>query len=256
MASRPGNRQGDRPVLTQLIQDRTAASTCVWMDAGLLTYKLCDRNFDCEHCPLDAALRGAPVAPTFERADLSLRTSEHGCPPRDRVHCAGHTWLKRLAGGGVVRLGIDRFAASLLPTPTGVRCLAPPRFIPRCQPVCEIVSKSGGLVLASPIAGHLARWNDALTTDPSLLIADPYDDGWIAELWPLDDSDLPEPDSPSSAEQQERLDLRRFIRRVGQELLLGSTPPAGLNSNGCAGTDLRSLMDGERFMHVLAEFIH
>ena len=26
---------------------------CVWMDAGLLDLKLCDRNFDCENCELD-----------------------------------------------------------------------------------------------------------------------------------------------------------------------------------------------------------
>ena len=28
---------------------------CVWMSAGLISYKLCDRGFDCENCPLDAA---------------------------------------------------------------------------------------------------------------------------------------------------------------------------------------------------------
>lgn len=34
---------------------------CVWMRAGVVTYKLCDRDFDCEHCPLDAALRNEPL---------------------------------------------------------------------------------------------------------------------------------------------------------------------------------------------------
>ena len=36
---------------------------CIWMSAGLLRYRLCDREYDCEHCPLDAALRGAPAPP-------------------------------------------------------------------------------------------------------------------------------------------------------------------------------------------------
>lgn len=45
------------------IADR-AARTCVWMDAGVLTFKLCDRDFDCEHCPLDAALHGTSPAPS------------------------------------------------------------------------------------------------------------------------------------------------------------------------------------------------
>jgi hypothetical protein len=31
---------------------------CVWMLSGVLNYRLCDRDLDCEHCPLDRALRG------------------------------------------------------------------------------------------------------------------------------------------------------------------------------------------------------
>jgi hypothetical protein len=35
---------------------------CVWMDAGVVNYKLCDRGFDCERCPLDQALHRRPSA--------------------------------------------------------------------------------------------------------------------------------------------------------------------------------------------------
>jgi hypothetical protein len=31
---------------------------CIWMSAGVLSYRLCDRAFDCEHCLLDKALHG------------------------------------------------------------------------------------------------------------------------------------------------------------------------------------------------------
>jgi hypothetical protein len=31
---------------------------CVWMSAGLVAYKLCDRGFECESCPFDQAMRG------------------------------------------------------------------------------------------------------------------------------------------------------------------------------------------------------
>ena len=33
---------------------------CVWMDAGVVNYKLCDRGYDCERCPLDQALHRRP----------------------------------------------------------------------------------------------------------------------------------------------------------------------------------------------------
>ncbi len=243
-------------MLTQLIEGRACAPTCVWMDAGVLTYKLCDRNFDCEHCPLDAALHGAPVAATLERGAIPRTASRHVGMARDRIHCPGHTWLWRLDRDGLVRFGVDRFAAWLLPTPTGVRRLAPPRFIRHGQPVCEIITKSGCVVLASPLAARVERWNEVLAADPSLLVSDPYDDGWIAELWPLDDGDVPQPEATDDAEQRARLDLRRFVRRVGQELLLESIPPAALGANGCAATDLRSLIDRDRFMNLLMEFIH
>jgi len=41
---------------------------CVWMTAGVVSYRLCNRAFDCDHCPLDRALReGARGTGTRER---------------------------------------------------------------------------------------------------------------------------------------------------------------------------------------------
>ena len=37
---------------------------CVWMCAGLVAWKLCDRDFDCEHCPFDRAMRGGDASPS------------------------------------------------------------------------------------------------------------------------------------------------------------------------------------------------
>lgn len=36
---------------------QTTDQACVWMSAGVLRFWLCDRGFDCDRCPLDAALR-------------------------------------------------------------------------------------------------------------------------------------------------------------------------------------------------------
>ncbi|MCB0746843.1 MAG: hypothetical protein KDC90_05205 [Ignavibacteriae bacterium] len=30
---------------------------CVWMTSGVIDYKLCDNNFDCENCPFDKVIR-------------------------------------------------------------------------------------------------------------------------------------------------------------------------------------------------------
>ncbi len=34
---------------------------CLWMLAGVLTYRLCARSHECDSCPLDRALRGGPA---------------------------------------------------------------------------------------------------------------------------------------------------------------------------------------------------
>lgn len=30
---------------------------CIWMIAGVISYKLCPINYDCEHCDFDAVMR-------------------------------------------------------------------------------------------------------------------------------------------------------------------------------------------------------
>lgn len=30
---------------------------CIWMTSGVIDYKLCDNNFDCENCPFDKVIR-------------------------------------------------------------------------------------------------------------------------------------------------------------------------------------------------------
>lgn len=42
--------------------DYPYAQACVWMEAGVIRFWLCNRDFDCERCPLDAALRGGAVS--------------------------------------------------------------------------------------------------------------------------------------------------------------------------------------------------
>jgi len=48
--------------LKQIIttQETPPSTYCVWMDAGVVNYKLCDRAFDCDRCPLDLALHRRP----------------------------------------------------------------------------------------------------------------------------------------------------------------------------------------------------
>jgi len=39
---------------------------CVWMTAGLISYKLCKYDLQCEKCPLDWELRNLSPTPSFD----------------------------------------------------------------------------------------------------------------------------------------------------------------------------------------------
>ena len=65
-------------------------SSCIWMSAGLVRYKLCDREFDCEHCPLEhvssplqkntpwgAMLAAFSISRRWAEATSSLPTQAH-----------------------------------------------------------------------------------------------------------------------------------------------------------------------------------
>jgi len=42
---------------------------CVWMESGVVSYKLCDFEYNCEACPFDRALReGTPSSVSHHSA--------------------------------------------------------------------------------------------------------------------------------------------------------------------------------------------
>ena len=49
---------------------------CVWMESGVVTYKLCDFEYNCEACPFDQALR--------EGTPPSVRTGPAKVEPKRR----------------------------------------------------------------------------------------------------------------------------------------------------------------------------
>jgi hypothetical protein len=48
---------------------------CVWMSAGLVSFKLCDREGECESCPFDRAMRGLPPLPPLSAKAKKPRRS-------------------------------------------------------------------------------------------------------------------------------------------------------------------------------------
>jgi glycine cleavage system H lipoate-binding protein len=140
---------------------------CVWVSAGLLTDHVCDRNFDCDHCPLHLAL--SPVA--------GRKESDRSAWPKDRLYSDRHFWLKQTSPTSA-RLGLTETAVSLL------------------HPVLnwEIASKRTGevrviahlacgrAVLAPPLSGRNVRPNPCLDIDALWPAADAWLSGYLLDL--------------------------------------------------------------------------
>lgn len=76
---------------------------CVWVSAGLLSHHVCDRDFDCDHCPLHLAL--SPVA--------GRKEPDRSFWPKDRLYSDRHFWLKQESPRSA-RLGLTEMAVQLL----------------------------------------------------------------------------------------------------------------------------------------------
>ncbi len=196
--------------------------TCVWSDAGVIGFRLCDRAFECERCMLDAALRGDP------RLTLGDSPGPPGHPhapwsfPTDRLYSPGHMWVQVIPSGHA-RAGIDACAAWLFPpiltakAPSG-------DLVDRGDPLCVLGFPAGELSPPSPICGSLHAWNDRLAADPGLLASDPYGAGWIAEIVPAGSIELDKLEHAEDAARNARLTARHLGRQTALGLLSAVEP--------------------------------
>ncbi len=229
---------------------------CVWMSAGLISYKLCDRGFDCENCPLDAALRGQMLAVTRPAGHLDRRTDE-GLFPGDRLFTPGHLWVQAMSHDDtrLWRVGLDAFATALIGCATAVRCTRESEMLQRGDPICEVDLGLGALTLSAPVAGRFVRANRMLQSHPDTLVTEPYGDGWILEIEGLDPSAVlglrPAPRALEHTEQ----DLRRFRRTLALRLLSESGATASPDPAQSL-RDLRQILCGTHYVELLSQFVH
>lgn len=203
-----------------------ASPPCIWVEAGLLNYRLCDRNLDCEHCPLDAALR-AGRTPRDADAGHSIPVLPATAPPAidfpaDRRYARDHTWLQEIERSGrrrVLRLGLDGFAASVLPPPRAVSWTGVSGRRQRGERLCRLEFDEASLLIGCPIDARLRRCNPRLAGNPAALVTAPYGAGWIAELEADGAQMLAGLRGGEAARAQARQDARRLRRRLALQLL-------------------------------------
>lgn len=223
------------------------ALPCIWMTAGVVTYRLCDRDLGCDGCPLDAALRGLP-------AHVGAAPAGTWSFPDDRRYTVGHAWARREGPERVV--GIDSFAAALL-RPAGVReIICAEGDLGAGDVAFEIHIEPGAVAMSLPLAGRAAAGNPRLTADPTTLVRDPYGEGWLLRVVvsdeSRDDAGWARLLQAEEARKQARMDLRHLGRRVALQLLAESAPLGALLADGGeAVLDFRQLLGPKRYADTI-----
>lgn len=160
---------------------------CVWMWAGLLTYRLCDREYQCSGCPVEAlfhpeASSGAGVSRFSESsrvAPMSQRLPGWG----DRFHDPQHLWL-RILPAGEVQIGFDPVAASLL-RPARRFELPDPGTTLHAGEVAVRADLGGNgeaVEFVSPVSGDVVRVHRPTPGRLASMLRSPYTRAWIMVL--------------------------------------------------------------------------
>jgi glycine cleavage system H protein len=231
------------------------ALPCIWMTAGLIAYKLCDREYDCDHCPLDQALR-----PPSQRSPSAPSSGQRpSCPeesfPADREYHQAHLWVRRIRADRV-RCGLDSFVAGLLGPIGSIVLPARDGRLHQGEICCWAGIESELVPLRAPVSGWVVRGNERLREEPNLATSRPYDRGWLFELAigpaaaavELLDAGL----ARAHAERQ-----RRSLARKGARLLQRARSDVGptLQDGGAPLTDLRNVLGLARWIGLVAPLL-
>ena len=160
---------------------------CVWMEAGILSYLLCDREFECNHCPLDEAMRShfssdgkKPAAES--QPETSLRTG----PSKFPAFSTTDHLMVSVRDDGTCRLSLEPGVARILPP---VRSVVLPRVGDHISPdafCCWLILEGGTLPVRLPIGGTVGGVNPQLADRPHLVNGAAPDEGWLFDFTPDD----------------------------------------------------------------------
>ncbi|WP_435359037.1 glycine cleavage system protein GcvH [Haloarchaeobius sp. DFWS5] len=108
--------------------------------------------------------------------------------PDDRKYEESHEWV--LQNGDTVRIGITDFAQDELGDVVFVELPEVGDQITQGDAFGVIESIKAVSDLYAPVSGEVTDVNEALFDAPELVNEDPFDDGWMLEVAPSDESEL------------------------------------------------------------------
>ena len=248
-ANKPGRHLGTVP---------TGNQECVWMRAGVLSYRLCDRNLDCEHCLLDAALLGRAPGAVASWTPGDWGPSGYRLFPHDRRFSAGHTWVLPLDKASA-RFGVDALIAWLVSDVTEVKLPTVNTWLERGQAAVTLFAKGGKLTVPAPVSGQVRACNEIALGCPELVTAAPYEAGWLVDMALAPDQRHEQMGQLLCGQDMETLSrghLHHFHQRT--DALTAARPArvgATMADGGQTLSDPRAILGSPRYLRLVQELL-
>jgi glycine cleavage system H protein len=103
--------------------------------------------------------------------------------PADLKYTKSHEWVRALADGSL-EIGITDHAQHALGDLVFVEVPAAGRTVRADEPCAVVESVKAASDVYAPIAGEITAGNPKLATEPEVVNADPYGEGWLMRLRP------------------------------------------------------------------------
>jgi len=210
---------------------------CIWMTAGIISFKLCPFDYDCEHCDFDEVMRhqlkrrvshkqkthaenksAADAMSNYVDTFFTFSVSE--LPDEYFIHLA-HVWI-RPQENHKWQIGIDQLLSYILPPPIGIELYNKKSALIQNEVLGKIITTVGAIFLINPLSGVFVSANPILAKHPELLQKEPLGRGWLAQIkCSQDSSELREFYCSSEAKrfmQEEACHLRHVLKYKGIEV--------------------------------------
>lgn len=161
---------------------------CVWMKTGLVSYKLCDRDYRCETCPFDRAMRSGGSSSLPEPSDLeedeplfddAASLLENGPILFHPAHC----WVK-VETHDRVRIGLDTIITMLMANVQLAVLPTEGSSAKEGESFAHILLEDYVFPVIAPLTGAVIETNYRLKNNPGLITGDPKGKGWLVTIRP------------------------------------------------------------------------
>ena len=162
---------------------------CVWMTTGFISYKLCDRSYQCETCPFDQALKNEELSEDdFQEShdngmEESLKSDSSTRVNGSIFYHPDHCWVQ-VENPEKVKVGIDDLISQLI---RNIKVVILPQvgsFYGQGECCAHIIQDDYILPVIAPLSGSIQMVNPRLKKEPELILSDPRGDGWLIKIKP------------------------------------------------------------------------